>query len=260
MSRQSTCFPGARFQQLKGWGWEHLLPARGVKPDWESDVKDHWPAGQPDLHGHGGHGIGWKLPQPWQVSWQGAHFGWNIVYLAETFNLKINFFRPTLKIQSAPKSLSYSSMAKKEPLQPIKPNIIKPQIPPLAIHRAEPKKPTAPCMRVAETALMAGYRCFFETRLLAGYRCIFDRLSPILRNCMHGIFRFRASNPEHDPRYPADQQMMVKPELKQKCGMRWYSLNRWDLYQGILTMTRFITVWGAFFKRGGLSVLCFYIK
>ena len=50
-------------------------------------------------------------------------------------------------------------MAKKEPLQPIKPNIIKPKIPPLAIHRAEPKKPTTPCMRVAETALMAGYRC-----------------------------------------------------------------------------------------------------
>jgi len=92
----------------------------------------------------------------------------------------LNHDRPTLKTQSAPKSLSYSSMAKKEPLQPIKPNIIKPKIPPLAIHRAEPKKPTTPCMRVAETALMAGYR-------------------------------FRASNPEHDPRYPADQQMMVGP-------------------------------------------------
>jgi len=92
----------------------------------------------------------------------------------------LNHDRPTMKTQSAPKSLSYSSMAKKEPLQPIKPNIIKPKIPPLAIHRAEPKKPTAPCMRVAETALMAGYR-------------------------------FRASNPEHDPRYPADQQMMVGP-------------------------------------------------
>jgi len=90
----------------------------------------------------------------------------------------LNHDRPTIKTQSAPKS--YSSMAKKEPLQPIKPNIIKPKIPPLAIHRAEPKKPTAPCMRVAETALMAGYR-------------------------------FRASNPEHDPRYPADQQMMVGP-------------------------------------------------
>jgi len=92
----------------------------------------------------------------------------------------LNHDRPTIKTQSAPKSLSYSSMAKKEPLQPIKPNIIKPKIPPLAIHRAEAKKPTAPCMRVAETALMAGYR-------------------------------FRASNPEHDPRYPADQQMMVGP-------------------------------------------------
>jgi len=92
----------------------------------------------------------------------------------------LNHDRPTIKTQSAPKSLSYSSMAKKEPLQPIKPNIIKPKIPPLAVHRAEPKKPTTPSMRVAETALMAGYR-------------------------------FRASNPEHDPRYPADQQMMVGP-------------------------------------------------
>ena len=87
----------------------------------------------------------------------------SIVYLAETLNLKINFCRPTMKTQSAPKSLSYSSMAKKEPLQPIKPNIIKPKIPPLAIHRAEPKKPTAPCMRVAETALMAGYRYICDT-------------------------------------------------------------------------------------------------
>ena len=66
--------------------------------------------------------------------------------------------RPTIKTQAAPKNLSYSSMAKKEPLQPLKPNIIKPKLPPLAIHRAEPKKPTTPCMRVAETALMAGYR------------------------------------------------------------------------------------------------------
>merc|ERR1712037_632856 len=92
----------------------------------------------------------------------------------------LNHDRPTIKTQSAPKSLSYSSMAKKEPLQPIKPNIIKPKIPPLAVHRAEPKKPTTPSMRVAETALMAGYR-------------------------------FRASNPEADPRYPADQQLMVGP-------------------------------------------------
>ena len=113
---------------------------------------------------------------------------------------KICNCRPTIKTQSAPKS--YSSMAKKEPLQPIKPNIIKPKIPPLAIHRAEPKKPTAPCMRVAETALMAGYRCF----------C--GMLSPLSGiKYMKSYPRFRASNPEHDPRYPADQQMMVKPQL-----------------------------------------------
>ena len=69
------------------------------------------------------------------------------------------FLRPTIKTQEAPKSLSYSSMAKKEPLQPIKPNIIKSKFPPVAIHRAEPKKQTAPSIRVAETALDAGYRC-----------------------------------------------------------------------------------------------------
>ena len=69
------------------------------------------------------------------------------------------FLRPTIKTQEAPKSLSYSSMAKKEPLQPIKPNIIKSKFPPVAIHRAEAKKQTAPSIRVAETALDAGYRC-----------------------------------------------------------------------------------------------------
>ena len=69
------------------------------------------------------------------------------------------FLRPTIKTQEAPKSLSYSSMAKKEPLQPIKPNIIKSKFPPVAIHRAESKKQTAPSIRVAETALDAGYRC-----------------------------------------------------------------------------------------------------
>ena len=114
--------------------------------------------------------------------------------------------RPTIKTQSAPKS--YSSMAKKEPLQPIKPNIIKPKIPPLAIHRAEPKKPTAPCMRVAETALMAGYRCFCGMlSLLSGIKY------------MKSYIRFRASNPEHDPRYPADQQMMVKPQCLLLCNI-----------------------------------------
>jgi len=79
------------------------------------------------------------------------------------------------------KQLSYSSMAKKEPLQPQKPqNIIK-------INKPEPKKPAAPTnivngqhVKVAETALSAGYR-------------------------------FKARNPEADPRYPQDQQLMVGP-------------------------------------------------
>merc|ERR1712112_129096 len=70
--------------------------------------------------------------------------------------------------------------AKKEPLQPQKPqNIIK-------INKPEPKKPAPPNIvngqhvKVAETALAAGYR-------------------------------FKARNPEHDPRYPQDQQLMVGP-------------------------------------------------
>jgi len=79
------------------------------------------------------------------------------------------------------KQLSYSSMAKKEPLQPQKPqNIMKINKP------AEPKKPASgnivngQHVKVAETALSAGYR-------------------------------FKARNPEADPRYPQDQQLMVGP-------------------------------------------------
>merc|ERR1712080_689843 len=78
-----------------------------------------------------------------------------------------------------PKVVSYSSIAKKEPLQSPKTNIIKPRGPPIAIYKPEKKTPTH-CVRVPETALMAGYR-------------------------------FKARNPEHDPRYPQDQQLMVGP-------------------------------------------------
>jgi len=84
------------------------------------------------------------------------------------------------RINNPTKQLSYSSMAKKEPLQPQKPqNIIK-------INKPEPKKPAPPNIvngqhvKVAETALAAGYR-------------------------------FKARNPEADPRYPQDQQLMVGP-------------------------------------------------
>merc|ERR1719334_2947328 len=80
----------------------------------------------------------------------------------------------------APKAVSYSSIAKKEPLQPQTANIIKPRPIPCSLYKPEPKKAPAPSVRVPETALMAGYR-------------------------------FKARNPEHDPRYPADQQMMVGP-------------------------------------------------
>jgi len=75
---------------------------------------------------------------------------------------------------------SYSTMAKKEPLQSQKPNIIRAKLPP-NIYKTEARKgPQQQCVKVQETALMAGYR-------------------------------FRASAPEHDPRYPCDQQLMVGP-------------------------------------------------
>jgi len=89
--------------------------------------------------------------------------------------------QPKPRSQSiAPKIVSYSSIAKKEPLQPVVANTEKPRAPPTTLYKAEPKKPPAPCVRVAETALMAGYR-------------------------------FKARNPEHDPRYPQDQQLCVGP-------------------------------------------------
>jgi len=84
--------------------------------------------------------------------------------------------------KSAPvKQISYSSIAKKEPLQPVKTqsNIPRSTLPrPSSIHKADPKK--AVSCKVSETAISAGYR-------------------------------FKARNPEPDPRYPADQQLMVGP-------------------------------------------------
>ena len=71
-------------------------------------------------------------------------------------------------------------MAKKEPLQPVKTlnNIPRPQPnkPTMINKNADPKKQG----KVTETALSAGYR-------------------------------FKARNPEPDPRYPSDQQLMVGP-------------------------------------------------
>merc|ERR1712226_1026361 len=87
--------------------------------------------------------------------------------------------RPKSQTQ-APKVVSYSSIAKKEPLQPQTANIIKPRPIPFAHYKPEPKKASTPSVRVPETALMVGYR-------------------------------FKARNPEHDPRYPQDQQLMVGP-------------------------------------------------
>jgi len=79
------------------------------------------------------------------------------------------------------KHLSYSSIAKKEPLQTIKPQNNIPKLLPRtnSINKPDPKK-ILPSNKVTETALSAGYR-------------------------------FKARNPEADPRYPSDQQLMVGP-------------------------------------------------
>lgn len=85
--------------------------------------------------------------------------------------------------KSAPvKQISYSSIAKKEPLQPVKTqnNIPRPPLPrSSSINKVDPKKAAVSC-KATETAISAGYR-------------------------------FKARNPEPDPRYPADQQLMVGP-------------------------------------------------
>jgi len=78
------------------------------------------------------------------------------------------------------KPTSWSSIAKKTPLQPIKPtnNALKPA--PSRIILKNDKSKGGVSVKATETALSAGYR-------------------------------FKAKNPEPDPRYPADQQLMVGP-------------------------------------------------
>jgi len=76
------------------------------------------------------------------------------------------------------KQLSYSSMAKKEPLQTIKPQNNLPKHP--VIRTNSDLRKLTPTHKVTESALSAGYR-------------------------------FKASHPEADPRYPCDQQLMVGP-------------------------------------------------
>lgn len=86
------------------------------------------------------------------------------------------------RFHKANKQLSYSSMAKKEPLQTQKPqNIIKINKPEAAKKPVvSPNVVNGQHVKVQETALSAGYR-------------------------------FKARNPEADPRYPQDQQLMVGP-------------------------------------------------
>ena len=92
--------------------------------------------------------------------------------------------------KSAPvRQISYSSIAKKEPLQPMKPvnNIPssaanKPTTVRNINNKTDTKKfaSNPVSTKVTETAISAGYR-------------------------------FKARNPEPDPRYPSDQQLMVGP-------------------------------------------------
>ena len=78
------------------------------------------------------------------------------------------------------KQTSWSSIAKKEPLQPIKPtNNVQKHTATRIIPKSDKSKGSV-SVKATETALSAGYR-------------------------------FKARNPEPDPRYPADQQLMVGP-------------------------------------------------
>lgn len=91
-------------------------------------------------------------------------------------NLLVKESRPAFPGQSS-KPISWSSIAKKEPLQTIKPqnNIPKP-LP----KSYKPKQEKTISTKVNESAVSAGYR-------------------------------FKAKNPEADPRYPAAHQLMVGP-------------------------------------------------
>ena len=91
--------------------------------------------------------------------------------------------------KSAPaRQISYSSIAKKEPLQPVKPVN---NIPTSAAN-----KPMRNINNKTDTKKFAGNgpvaTKVTETAISAGYR-------------------FKARNPEPDPRYPSDQQLMVGP-------------------------------------------------
>lgn len=101
--------------------------------------------------------------------------------LTHSFGISNLLSNSTPHYKSAPvKQTSWSSIAKKEPLQPLKPtnNVQKP-VPTRIIPKSDKSKGGV-SVKVTETALSAGYR-------------------------------FKARNPEPDPRYPSDQQLMVGP-------------------------------------------------
>lgn len=101
--------------------------------------------------------------------------------MTHSFGISNLLSNSTPHYKSAPvKQTSWSSIAKKEPLQPLKPtnNVQKP-VPTRIIPKSDKSKGGV-SVKVTETALSAGYR-------------------------------FKARNPEPDPRYPSDQQLMVGP-------------------------------------------------
>lgn len=99
--------------------------------------------------------------------------------ISNPFQITQNSSNPLHK-RDPVKPTSWSSIAKKTPLQPIKPtnNALKPA--PSRIILKNDKSKGGVSVKATETALSAGYR-------------------------------FKAKNPEPDPRYPADQQLMVGP-------------------------------------------------
>jgi len=94
--------------------------------------------------------------------------------------------------KSAPvRQISYSSIAKKEPLQPVKPLN---NIPASAAN-----KPISAGRNINNKT---------DTKKFAGNGQVATKVT---ETAISAGYRFKARNPEPDPRYPSDQQLMVGP-------------------------------------------------
>ena len=94
--------------------------------------------------------------------------------------------------KSAPvRQISYSSIAKKEPLQPVKPlnNI-----------------PASAANKPMSTGRNINNKT--DTKKFAGNGQVATKVT---ETAISAGYRFKARNPEPDPRYPSDQQLMVGP-------------------------------------------------